>query len=69
MLSLPVCEFGMSSHLFLFNSLQQCFAVSSAQGFHQVGEFIPKYLILLDVVLDGIAFLISVLSLFINYYF
>ena len=68
MQSLPVREYGMSSHLFLLNSLQQCFVVSRAQGFHQVGEFIPKYLILLDVVLDGIAFLISVLK-FIYYYF
>ena len=64
-LTLPTQEHGMSFHLFV-SSLISFFSVlefSEYRSFVSLGRFTPRYFILLDVMVNRIAFLISLSDL------
>ena len=60
-LTLPVHEHGISFHLFVssFISFISILQFSEYRSFVSVGRFTPRYFILLDVMVNGIASLIS----------
>uniref|UniRef100_A0A8D0ZDK4 Uncharacterized protein n=1 Tax=Sus scrofa TaxID=9823 RepID=A0A8D0ZDK4_PIG len=65
MLTLPIQEHGMSFHLFVSSlfSFISVLEFSEYRSFVFLGRFTPKYFILLDVLVNWIAFLISLSDL------
>ena len=53
----------MSFSLFVSSLIYQCLIVFRVQVFVSLGRFIPKYFILFDVMVNGIASLISLSDL------
>ena len=64
-LILPIQEHGMSFHLLVSSLISFICALqfSEYRSFVSLGRFIPKYFILLDVMVNGIASLISLSDL------
>lgn len=62
-LSLPVHEYWVFLHLFVFlkNFFQECVVYSAQVFFISLVKFISKYVILFDAILNAIVFLTSFL--------
>lgn len=54
----------LSIYCVFFNFFHQCLGVSSAQIFHHLDMFFPKYCTLFNAIVNGIFFLISFFSHF-----
>lgn len=52
----------MSSHIFRFNFFRQCFVFSDYKSYATSVKFMPKYVILLDAIINGIVFIFEMFT-------